>query len=106
MTKNLLIFVLSLTMVTIILIGVIIGIFVFWFLKPIEEETSPSWSPDGQYLVYECYIDGPTSDIAEGNGVRFGDEAADICKIEVSGGNPIRLTTDIGADRYPVEVTA
>lgn len=102
MTRNLLIFVLSLTMVTIILIGVIIGIFIFWFLKPIEEETSPSWSPDGQYLVYECYIDGPTSDIAEDNGVRFDDEAADICKIEVSGGNPIRLTTDMGADRYPV----
>jgi Tol biopolymer transport system component len=70
--------------------------------SPLEEETSPSWSPDGKRIVYECYIDGPTAEIAEDNGVHYTEEAADICIIEVNGNNPVRLTQNTGGDHYPV----
>jgi Tol biopolymer transport system component len=71
------------------------------FLPP-QEETSPSWSPDGKQIAYECYVEGPTEDIAEWNGPHFTEEAADICTIGVDGRNRVRLTKEAGADRYPV----
>lgn len=69
---------------------------------PLQEEASPSWSPDGKHIAYECYLEGPIQEIAESNQTHFTEEAADICIIEVDGGDPIRLTNNIGADRYPV----
>jgi Tol biopolymer transport system component len=74
------------------------------FLGPIppQEEDSPSWSPDGKRIAYECYVDGPTEDIAEWNGSHFTEEAADICTVDVDGRNQIRLTKEAGADHHPL----
>jgi Tol biopolymer transport system component len=70
--------------------------------RPPQEEASPSWSPDSKRIAYECYVDGPTEDIAEWNGPHFTEEAADICAVDVDGRNQIRLTKEAGADHYPL----
>ena len=68
----------------------------------VEEEAFPSWSPSGDRLAIECYVDGPAEDIAENYLRHYTQEAADICTVGIDGHNRVRLTTDLGADRYPV----
>ena len=68
----------------------------------IEEETSPNWSANGDFLAVECYVDGPTEAIAENDLRYFTADAADICRIDVNEGKRIRLSKDQGADKYPV----
>lgn len=68
----------------------------------ILEEASPSWAPDGKHLTFECYLDGPTEKTAEGNPPHYTMEAADICIVEASGHDRIRLTDNPNQDRYPV----
>lgn len=75
-------------------------------LKPIasviEEEAAPSWSPDGQHLAFQCYLEGPTEPVAESDLRHFTAEAADICIINISGQKRVRLTKGQGADTYPI----
>lgn len=79
----------------------IIGIILFRPSPPVEEEASPDWSPDGQRLAFECYLEGPTEGIAESDRRAYATEAADICTIGSDGQNRVRLTKDPGEDRYP-----
>ncbi|MCP4371021.1 MAG: hypothetical protein GY797_23345 [Deltaproteobacteria bacterium] len=68
----------------------------------VEAEDSPHWSPNGQQLAIECYLSGPTEEIAGSGGLRrYTIEAADICIIDHNGKNRIQVTTQPGADRYP-----
>lgn len=93
-------------------LGFIITLFcvifaVIWYifnipLSAIEEEALPNWSPNGKHLVYECYLDGPTSGGTERVRYYYTEEAADICTIGLDGSNPTHLTKNSGADRYPV----
>jgi len=69
---------------------------------PAEEEAAPSWSPDGQQLAFECYLDGPTTGVGEGDRRSFTSDAADICAIGSDGLNRVRLVSDPGGDHYPV----
>ncbi len=69
---------------------------------PPKEEDTPSWSPNGQLLAYECYVDGPTEKTLEGNGYRYTEKAADICVINADGTGRIHLIKDSGGDHYPV----
>lgn len=71
-------------------------------VSPSKEEALPNWSPDGEYIAYECYIEGPVSTIAESNRTHYTQEAADICTIRLDEGRITRLTEDRGAERYPV----
>ena len=54
-------------------------------------EAFPSWSPDGQRLVFECYPTQSTVQLAE----------VDICKSDLDGGHLVQLTKDRGLERYP-----
>jgi len=79
---------------------------------PPKEEAWPSWSPDGQRLTYECYLDGPIQggsrsilNLGEAEGVFqsfYAPEAADICISDFDGHNQVRLTKDPGGDWHPV----
>lgn len=79
---------------------------------PPKEEAWPSWAPDGQRLVYECYLDGPIQegsrsifDLGEAEGVFqsfYTPEAADICISDLDGYNQVRLTRNRGGDWHPV----
>lgn len=69
-----------------------------WLVKPpspLEKEVWPNWSPDGQYLAYECYLEGPTAGVFESNQRYFTDDAADICVISSDGRNRVRLGSAI-----------
>ncbi|MBN1814228.1 MAG: PD40 domain-containing protein [Anaerolineae bacterium] len=77
---------------------------------PPKEENWPSWAPDSQRLVYECYLDGPV-DHPEGidrlveEGGRFSfytSEAADLCISDVNKHDQVRLIDDSGGDWHPV----
>jgi Tol biopolymer transport system component len=68
----------------------------------LEEDRSPSWSPDGNRLVVECYIDGPSESIAENYLRHYTEEAADICIVDLKGHSRSRITKDTGADKYPI----
>lgn len=68
---------------------------------PNNEEANASWSPDGNHLVFECYVDGPTRNIAENIKRHYVQEAADICITSRDGHNWVYLTHEPGADRYP-----
>lgn len=79
---------------------------------PPKEEAWPSWAPDGQHVVYECYLDGPIQegsrsifDLGEAEGVFqsfYTSEAADICISDINQHNQIRLVGDSGGDWHPV----
>jgi Tol biopolymer transport system component len=71
-----------------------------WLLSPsVARVASPSWSPDGQNLTFECYYEDPTSKDLDQYSKSAG---ADICTIGSNGRNLVRLIKDPGADRYPV----
>ena len=59
----------------------ICGLIRYNYSIPVQEEAAPHWSPDGQSIAYVCYVEGPTSRIAEDNGYHYTAEAADICII-------------------------
>jgi Tol biopolymer transport system component len=76
---------------------------------PPKEENWPSWAPDGQRLVYECYLDGPIdspSILAQLNGIAsmsfYTLDAADLCITDVGKHDQVRLTSDAGGDWHPV----
>jgi hypothetical protein len=77
---------------------------------PPKEETRPSWAPDGQSLVYECYLDGPVQQsgvidrLVEPNGRLsfYTKDAADLCLSNVNKRDQVRLTNDPGGDWYPI----
>jgi len=77
---------------------------------PPKEEDWPSWAPDSQQLVYECYLDGPVSRrgvidrlVEEGGRLSFyTPEAADLCISDVNKHDQVRLTDDPGGDWHPV----
>lgn len=84
-------------------------LFNIWFEPPPKEENWPSWAPDSQRLVYECYLDGP---IARPKGIgRFFEpgaelsfytpEAADLCTSDINKSDQVRLTDDSGGDWHP-----
>jgi len=94
----------ALALLGVLFFGLCIGCGVVIFTSPaphLEEDTAPSWSPDGQYLAFECYVEGPAAEIAESNVRHYTQEAADICKTDAGGHNRIRLTGEQGQDRYP-----
>lgn len=74
---------------------------------PHEEEAQPSWAPDSQRIVYECYLDGPIepefcSIFDDGPcQSRYTPDAADICVSDTSGHNQVHLTRDPGGDWRP-----
>lgn len=76
---------------------------------PPDEEAWPSWSPDSQWLVYECYRKGPVDArgfidrLAEPNGdlTFYKPEAADLCISEVGSGVESRVVTNAGGDWRP-----
>ena len=80
-------------------------------IPPPQEASLPSWSPDSQHLVYECYLDGPTTGGVsalqqageyEGYGqAYYTEDAADICVIDIDERNHTRLTKEAGGDWHP-----
>ena len=96
--------VLSLGLVVVIGLGgcVACSLWLFTPPPPLERETRPDWSPDGQAIVYECHLEGPSVGIFESDQRVYTDEAADICVVALDGGTRRRLTTDLGPDQYPV----
>ncbi len=80
------------------------------FVPPPDEEDWPSWAPDGQRLVYECYLDGPVdkdrgfiSRLNHENAdlTFYTPEAADLCISDSDGNDMVRLTRDKGGDWHP-----
>jgi TolB protein len=58
------------------------------------------WSPDGAYIAYVCYKDGPIfQDPVE---VYFDTDAAEICIMDADGSNKRRLTHNQVFDWYPI----
>lgn len=76
---------------------------------PPREETRPSWAPDGQRLVYECYLDGPVDRPGiidrlfepAGQLSFYTLEAADLCISDINKQDQVRLTNDPGGDWHP-----
>lgn len=68
---------------------------------PPEEEASPAWSPDGQRIAFECYLDGPTQGVFESNLRRYSLAAADICVANADGSQRVRLAANKVADLSP-----
>lgn len=76
---------------------------------PPNEESWPSWAPDGERMVYECYLDGPVDSPgfidrlfeAGGRLSFYTPEAADLCISDVSKHDQMRLTDDPGGDWHP-----
>lgn len=76
---------------------------------PPKEESWPSWAPDSQRLVYECYLDGPIDspgviDLLNGTASMsfYTPDAADLCITDVGKHDQVRLTSDAGGDWHPV----
>ncbi len=104
--------------ITIILIALVYWFYIIPMLDVLppapQEETQPSWSPDGKQLVYTCYIDGPTTgqsqiDIdlspevsSEYPWAQYLAEAADICIVDINSGIQKRLINEQGGDWYPL----
>lgn len=78
---------------------------------PPTEEAWPSWAPNSQQLVYECYLDGPIRegsssifDLAEAEGVYqsfYTEAAADLCVFDFDQQHQTRLIQDKGGDWSP-----
>ncbi len=95
-------------------VSVLAGMIVTWLLccctkPPPDEEAWPSWSPDSQQVVYECYRKGPVyasgfiDRLAEPNAdlTFYKPEAADLCISKAGSGVESRLITDSGGDWRP-----
>lgn len=85
----------------VILVGLLLFVFPPSPPPPPEEAASPAWSPDGQHIAFECYIDGPTEPVRDSSQRQYSHDAADICVINVNGSHRIRLTANDVADTYP-----
>jgi len=70
-------------------------------LPPPEEAASPAWSPDGQRIAFECYLEGPTTSVRDSDQRQFRSDTADICVVNVDGSNRVRLTANEVADNDP-----
>ncbi len=70
---------------------------------PLPKAVQPSWSPDGQQIVYVCYMEGEIFIPGEpwGGTLIYPEEAADICVMNYDGTNKRRLVRDQGADSAP-----
>jgi len=73
---------------------------------PPQEEDWPSWAPDSQRLVYECYRDGPTHhddwlDLEGPYQSYYTEEAADLCISDIDGRNQVHLVDDSGGNWHP-----
>jgi len=77
-----------------------------------KQATYPVWSPNGQYIAYVCYVDGPIETLFRRDmewendaGLTpkswYTEEAADICRVDAQGNNFQRLTNQVGAEHDP-----
>ncbi len=83
----------------------------FFSSPPPKEEKNPSWSPDSQRLIYECYRDGKVDwewlasfDPNLPSSARqsfYAEEASDLCIIDLDERQETRLKQP-GGDWYPV----
>jgi len=77
-----------------------------------KQAAYPVWSPNGQYIAYVCYVDGPIETLFRRDmewendaGLTpkswYTEEAADICRVDAQGNNFQRLTNQVGAEHDP-----
>jgi Tol biopolymer transport system component len=71
-------------------------------IPPPQEAASPTWSPDGQRVAFECYLEGPTQPVRDSDQREYRSDAADICVINADGSHQVRLTSNDVADQSPV----
>jgi hypothetical protein len=103
------------SIVGILILGVLLVVCVFLSIvippldPPPKEEDWPSWAPDGQQMVYECYLDGPVDrpdKISCLNGgpclPYYTPDAADLCISNVNKHDQVRLTNALGGDWRPI----
>lgn len=113
--------------ITRISIGLVVLIGLWWACRaiiayldanppPVEEESRPDWSPNGQQLAYTCALDGPTEgwtyldrivDIINPpspdiSWMEYSPGATNICIIDIDGHNHKRLTDQLDGERDPV----